>query len=99
MAFFQSLLSSEFTASLTVLGSSLVIDREKLERKLGGLYLSGLLYLSLISSILGYEVLLLLPLLPLLQMIQILHHPAQALFSQVRLALVGIPIWTHLLPL
>jgi hypothetical protein len=53
-------------------------------------------YLSLISSIMGYEVLLLLlllpllPLLPLLQMIKILHHPTQALFSQVRLALVRI---------
>jgi hypothetical protein len=43
MAFFQSLLSYEFTASLTVLGSSLVIDKAKLEQKLGGLYLYGCL--------------------------------------------------------
>jgi hypothetical protein len=33
----------EFTASVTVLGSSSVIDKEKLERKLGGLYLYGCL--------------------------------------------------------
>jgi hypothetical protein len=43
MAFFQSLLSSEFAASLTVLGSSSVIDKEKFEWKSGGLYLYGCL--------------------------------------------------------
>jgi hypothetical protein len=41
MAFFQSFPSYESTASLTVLGSSSVIDKEKFEQKSDGVYLSG----------------------------------------------------------
>jgi hypothetical protein len=50
MAFFYILLSSKFTTSLIVLGSSSMIDQEKLEQKLGGLYLSSFL-VSLIDLI------------------------------------------------
>jgi hypothetical protein len=45
MAFFQIFPSYESIASLTVLGSSSVIEKEKFEQKSDGLYLSG----SLIS--------------------------------------------------
>jgi hypothetical protein len=48
MEFFQILLSFEFTSSLIVLGSSLVIDKEKIAQKSGGTYLFGCL-LSLID--------------------------------------------------
>jgi hypothetical protein len=41
MAFFQSFPSYEFIASLTVLGSSSVINKEKLEQKSDGVYLSS----------------------------------------------------------
>jgi len=39
MALFQTFSSYESTASLTVLGSSSVIDKAKFEQKLDGLYL------------------------------------------------------------
>jgi hypothetical protein len=41
MALFQRFPSYESTASLTVLGSSSVIEKEKFERKTNGLYLFG----------------------------------------------------------
>jgi hypothetical protein len=40
MALFQIFPSYESTTSLTVIGSSSVIDKEKFERKLDGLYIS-----------------------------------------------------------
>jgi hypothetical protein len=43
MKFFQSLLSSESIASLIVMGSLSVIDKEKLAQKSGGFYLSSCL--------------------------------------------------------
>jgi hypothetical protein len=55
MAFFHNFPSSDSTTSLAVLGSSLVIEKEKFERKSNGVYLSGILFLEPISSILEYE--------------------------------------------
>jgi hypothetical protein len=60
MALFQRFPSYESTASLTVLGSSSVIDKAKFERKSDGVYLSVAFFLEPISSILEYEDLLLL---------------------------------------
>jgi hypothetical protein len=43
MEFFQSLLSFESIVSLTIMGSSSVIDKEKLAQKSSGVYLSSFL--------------------------------------------------------
>jgi hypothetical protein len=43
MAFFQSIISYDFIVSRTVMGSSSIIDKQKLAQKLGGIYLFGFL--------------------------------------------------------
>jgi hypothetical protein len=52
MDFFHIFPYFESTASLTVLGSSSVIDKEKFEQKLGGVYLSDSLFPKPITLIL-----------------------------------------------